>query len=55
MIGFDPLGQDSPFMRDAEIMNGRVAMIAITAYALEEAITKAPVVVNTPFLFNGPF
>ena len=55
MMGFDPLGQDSPFMRDAEIMNGRVAMIAITAYALEEAITKAPVVVNTPFLFNGPF
>jgi hypothetical protein len=55
MMGFDPLGQDSPFMRNAEIMNGRVAMVAITAYALEEAITKAPVVVNTPFLFNGPF
>merc|ERR1711939_355696 len=27
----------------AEIMNGRVAMLAITAYALEEAITKAPI------------
>ena len=43
MLGFDPLGQDSPFMRNAEITNGRVAMIAITAFALEEAITKAPI------------
>merc|ERR1719440_2319816 len=43
MLDFDPLGQDSPFMRNAEITNGRVAMIAITAFALEEAITKAPI------------
>merc|ERR1740127_175095 len=43
MLGFDPLGADSPSMRSAEIMNGRVAMLAITAYALEEAITKAPI------------
>merc|ERR1719238_874062 len=43
MLGFDPLGQDSPFMRNAEITNGRVAMVAITAFALEEAITKAPI------------
>ena len=43
MIGFDPLGQDSPGMRDAEILNGRVAMVAITAFALEEALTKAPI------------
>merc|ERR1711939_583541 len=41
MPGFDPLGQDSQGMREAEILNGRVAMIAITAFALEEAITKA--------------
>jgi len=43
MLGFDPLGADSPSMRAAEIMNGRVAMIAITVFALEEAITKAPI------------
>merc|ERR1719164_318762 len=43
MLGFDPLGGDSPSMRTAEITNGRVAMLAITAYALEEAVTKAPI------------
>merc|ERR1719152_455198 len=43
MLGFDPLGADSPSMRNAEITNGRVAMIAITAYALEEALTKSPI------------
>jgi len=43
MLGFDPLGADSPTMRGAEITNGRVAMVAITLYALEEAITKAPI------------
>ena len=55
MIGFDPLGQDSPFFRNAEILNGRVSMIAITAFALEEAITKQGVVTNTPFFFQPPF
>ncbi len=40
MLGFDPLGADSPGMRAAEITNGRVAMLAITAYALEEALTR---------------
>merc|ERR1712032_1423105 len=43
MLGFDPLGADSDSMRNAEITNGRVAMLAITAFALEEAITKAPI------------
>ena len=43
MLGFDPLGADSPSMRNAEITNGRVAMLAITAYALEEAVTRAPI------------
>ena len=43
MLNFDPLGMDSEGMRGAEITNGRVAMIAITAYALEEAITRAPI------------
>merc|ERR1719482_1613464 len=43
MLGFDPLGADSPSMRTAEITNGRVAMMAITAFALGEAIIKAPI------------
>jgi hypothetical protein len=43
MLGFDPLGADSPSMRNAEITNGRVAMVAITLFALEEAIIKAPI------------
>merc|ERR1719460_2513622 len=43
MLGFDPLGADSPSMRAAEITNVRVAMMAITVFALEEAITKAPI------------
>ena len=55
MLEFDPLGQDSASMRSAEIMNGRLAMIAITGFALEEAITKASVVANTPFFFQPPF
>jgi hypothetical protein len=43
MLGFDPLGLDSPSTRNAEILNGRVAMVAITAYALEEAIFRSPI------------
>jgi hypothetical protein len=43
MLGFDPLGGDSPSMRNAEILNGRVAMVAITVFALEEALTKSAI------------
>merc|ERR1719199_1474757 len=43
MLGFDPLGADSEAMRTAEITNGRVAMLAITAFALEEVLLKAPI------------
>merc|ERR1719262_367256 len=43
MIGFDPLNADSPGMRNAEILNGRVAMMAITIYAYEEALTKVAI------------
>ena len=43
MLNFDPLGADSPSMREAEIANGRLAMIAITAFAAQEAVTKAPI------------
>merc|ERR1712006_13280 len=53
MLGFDPLGADSPSMRNAEVTHGRVAMVAITAYALEEAITKAPISRSTCFKRAG--
>merc|ERR1711990_1225135 len=58
-LGFDPLGLYTIFgksesgkmlMETAEIKNGRLAMLAITIYALEEAITKNPVVQNSAFL-----
>ena len=43
MLGFDPLGLDSESMRNAEVLNGRVAMMAITAFALEEAVSRGPI------------
>ena len=56
-LNFDPLGLykfrkgDKKAMETAEIKNGRVAMIAITAYAFSEFLTKMPVTQLTPFLF----
>jgi len=52
MIGFDPLGADSPFFRAAEVWNGRVAMVAITAFAIEEYYTKMPIIETSAFLFK---
>merc|ERR1719460_2168904 len=43
MLGFDPLGMDAEWSRNAEITNGRVAMMAISIYAYQEALTKAPI------------
>ena len=42
MLGFDPLGLDSKVTRNAEIWLGRVGMMAVVAYALEESVTQAP-------------
>ena len=42
MLGFDPLGMDSKITRNAEIWAGRVAMMAVVVYALEESLTKTP-------------
>jgi hypothetical protein len=50
-FGFDPLGMDSQRNALAEIKNGRLAMIAITAFAFQEAFTGVPVVQETPYLF----
>jgi hypothetical protein len=48
-LGFDPLGlfkgtdDHKRTMQLKEINNGRLAMVAITAYAINEAVTKMPV------------
>ena len=51
-LRLDPLKQDSTFFRTAEIQNGRVAMVAITVFALEEAVFKAPIVEKTSVFFK---
>jgi Chlorophyll A-B binding protein len=53
---FDPLNLinakgNKNAMLSAEIKNGRLAMIAITAFVFQEFATKLPVVVETPYLF----
>lgn len=53
---FDPLNLynargDKKAMETAEIKNGRLAMIAITAFVFQEFATKLPVVQETPYLF----
>jgi hypothetical protein len=59
-LGFDPLGLytgKAPEVQRSlelkELNNGRLAMLAITYYALEEFVTKASVVNDTPFLFKS--
>lgn len=54
--GFDPLNLYNTkgakkIMETAEIKNGRLAMIAITAFAFQEAVSGIPVVQETPYLF----
>jgi hypothetical protein len=59
-FGFDPLRlagkNDSQkfFMKEAEIFNGRLAMLAITGFAIQEFITNIPVINQTPVFFK-PF
>lgn len=54
--GFDPLNLyklrgNKKEMQATEIKNGRLAMIAITAFVFQEFVTKLPVVQETPYLF----
>jgi len=60
-FGFDPLGVGTFFgandagrkaMRTAELKNGRVAMMGITGFAIQEAVLKQPVVAETPLFFT---
>lgn len=56
-LGFDPLGvypkekEGQQRMQLAEIKNGRLAMIAIFGFAIQEFISKVGVVDETPFFF----
>lgn len=59
-LGFDPLslytGKPEVTKRDLELKevnNGRLAMLAITWYAVEEFLTKSSVINDTPFLFKS--
>ena len=57
-LGFDPLGlypkdaEGQKNMQLKEIKNGRLSMIAITAFAVQEAVTKLGVVDETPIFFK---
>lgn len=57
-LGFDPLGlypkdkAGQERMQLAELKNGRLGMIAITAFAFQELVTKLGVVDATPIFFK---
>jgi hypothetical protein len=59
-LGFDPLGlypkdkEGQEWAKLSEIKNGRLAMIAITAFAVQEFVSKTGVIDETPFFFK-PF
>ena len=56
--GFDPLGlypkdkEGQDWFQLAEIKNGRLAMIAITAFAVQEFVSKVGVIDETPIFFK---
>jgi hypothetical protein len=57
-LGFDPFGiypkdkEGQKRMQTTEIKNGRLAMIAITAFAVQEAISSSGVIQETPVFFK---
>mmetsp|Transcript_5765 Transcript_5765/g.6648 ORF Transcript_5765/g.6648 Transcript_5765/m.6648 type:complete len:388 (-) Transcript_5765:58-1221(-) len=59
-LGFDPFGlypkddKGKKWMQAAEIKNGRIAMIAITAFAFQEFASHVAIIDEVPFLFK-PF
>ncbi|KAG5184626.1 fucoxanthin chl a/c light-harvesting protein [Tribonema minus] len=56
--GFDPFGlwpedpEEQKLARLRELKNGRLGMIAIVAFAFQEAVSRVPVVEETPALFG---
>lgn len=59
--GFDPLNfwpedKAAQFeMQTKEIKHGRIAMMAILGFAVQEALYRTPVVAETPFFFQPIF
>lgn len=59
-FGFDPLSlggsndEEQLYMQEAEIFNGRLAMLAITGFVAQEFLTNMAVVNETPIFFK-PF
>ena len=57
-LGFDPLGlypassSDRFSMQTKELKNGRLAMVAIVGFAIQEYVTGVGVVGETPFFFK---
>lgn len=57
-LGFDPLGlagktrKDRMYKAEAELFNGRLAMLAITGFALQEWWTQNSVINETPIFFK---
>jgi hypothetical protein len=47
-----PNAKDMEAMKLAEIKNGRLAMMAITGFAVQEVVWGKPVVDQTPFFFG---
>ena len=57
--GFNPLGlfnqneDERNFALEAEIFNGRLAMLAVVGFAIQEWLTQTPVIEQTPFFFKS--
>jgi hypothetical protein len=45
------LSEDREWMGESEVVHGRLAMVAISAFAAQEFVTKVPVLNETPGLF----
>ena len=60
-LGFDPfefkaLTKEGRFYEaEAELFNGRLAMLGIAGFVFQELVTKEGVVNETPFFFHNPF
>merc|ERR1712232_1046490 len=55
-LGFFPEGKAEQFeMQVKEIKHGRIAMIALLGFVVQEALYRAPVVDETPFFFKPIF
>lgn len=51
-VGLGGFGQHKFDMQEAEIFNGRLAMLAITGFAVQECLLNDAVIQQTPFFFG---